>query len=145
MTPIRPVYSMHSGRVATVEYWPHNWWDYGCGTRGPRKGLTATGTTTGYRRHRRAGERACAMCARANRDATRRARTPVGRPTLSPGVQAAAAAATVAELVRMGRVGPADAALVETVLGLAEMCDANPWNPSMWGVYKRALAALQSD
>ena len=23
---------MRAGRVATVQYWPHKWWEYGCGT-----------------------------------------------------------------------------------------------------------------
>jgi len=45
MTPIRPVYSMHSGRVATVEYWPHNWWDYGCGTSTAGCGTCGIGVT----------------------------------------------------------------------------------------------------
>lgn len=27
-----PVYAMRGGRVAAVDYWPHNWWDYGCST-----------------------------------------------------------------------------------------------------------------
>lgn len=27
-----PVYAMRGGLVVTVQYWPHNWWDYGCGT-----------------------------------------------------------------------------------------------------------------
>ena len=27
-----PVYAMSGGRIAAVQYWPHNWWDYGCGT-----------------------------------------------------------------------------------------------------------------
>ena len=27
-----PVYAMRRGRIAAVQYWPHNWWDYGCGT-----------------------------------------------------------------------------------------------------------------
>ena len=27
-----PVYAMRGGRIAAVQYWPHNWWDYGCGT-----------------------------------------------------------------------------------------------------------------
>jgi len=56
----------------------------------------------------------------------------------------AAAAATIAELFRMGRLGPVDAARVETTLGLAELCDMNPWNPSLWSVYRRALAELQA-
>ena len=113
--------------------------------RGPRQGLPATGSTAGFQRHRRAGERPCALCRRANRDATRRARAPVGRPTLGPGEQAAAAAGTIAELMRMGRLGPVDAARIETVLGLAELCDVNPRNPALWGVYRRALAALQAE
>ena len=114
-------------------------------TRGPSEGLPATGTQAGYQRHRRAGEKPCALCSRANRDATRLARAPVGRPTLRPGEQAAAAAATIAELMRMGRLGPVDVARVETVLGLAELCDVNPRNPALWGVYRRALAALQAE
>lgn len=28
-----PVYAMRGGHVAAVEYWPHNRWDYGCGTK----------------------------------------------------------------------------------------------------------------
>ena len=27
-----PIYAMRAGRVAAVQYWPHNWWDYGCAT-----------------------------------------------------------------------------------------------------------------
>ncbi len=27
-----PIYAVRGGRVATIQYWPHNWWDYGCGT-----------------------------------------------------------------------------------------------------------------
>lgn len=27
-----PVYAMRGGLVVTVQHWPHNWWDYGCGT-----------------------------------------------------------------------------------------------------------------
>ncbi len=27
-----PIYAMRGGRIAAVQYWPHNWWDYGCGT-----------------------------------------------------------------------------------------------------------------
>jgi len=110
--------------------------------RGPGVGQPATGSQAGYQRHRRAGERPCALCRRANRDATRRARAPVGRPTLGPGEQAAAAAGTIAELMRMGRLGPVDAARIETVLGLAELCDVNPWNAPLWGVYRRSLQAL---
>ncbi|MGE3448815.1 MAG: peptidoglycan DD-metalloendopeptidase family protein [Microbacteriaceae bacterium] len=26
-----PVYAIRGGRVAAVQYWPHNWWDLGCG------------------------------------------------------------------------------------------------------------------
>lgn len=59
-------------------------------TRGPSEGLPATGTTAGFQRHRRAGERPCPLCSRANRDATRRARARVGSPPLGPGEQAAA-------------------------------------------------------
>jgi len=45
----------------------------------------------------------------------------------------------------MNRLGPVDVARVETVLGLAELCDVNPRNPALWGVYRRALAALQAE
>ena len=27
-----PIYAIRGGTVATVQYWPHNWWDRGCGT-----------------------------------------------------------------------------------------------------------------
>jgi hypothetical protein len=27
-----PIYAIRGGRVTTVQYWPHNWWDRGCGT-----------------------------------------------------------------------------------------------------------------
>ena len=27
-----PIYAIRGGRVTTVQYWPHNWWDKGCGT-----------------------------------------------------------------------------------------------------------------
>jgi len=27
-----PIHAVRGGRVATVQYWPHNWWDYGRGT-----------------------------------------------------------------------------------------------------------------
>lgn len=27
-----PIYAMRAGRVAAVQYWPHNWWDAGCST-----------------------------------------------------------------------------------------------------------------
>lgn len=27
-----PVYAVRGGSIAAVQYWPHNWWDYGCGT-----------------------------------------------------------------------------------------------------------------
>lgn len=27
-----PIYAVRGGRIAAVQYWPHNWWDYGCGT-----------------------------------------------------------------------------------------------------------------
>jgi len=49
---------------------------------------------------------------------------------------------TVVELYRMNRVGPADAARVETVLGLAEQVDNDPLNAAIWAVYRRALTAL---
>lgn len=26
-----PIYAIRSGRVVSTMYWPHNWWDYGCG------------------------------------------------------------------------------------------------------------------
>lgn|GEM_PF-4583071 len=52
--------------------------------------------------------------------------------------------ATIAELFRMNRLGPVDAARMETTLGLAELCDINPWNAPLWGVYRRALAELQA-
>ena len=26
-----PIYAIRGGRVVTVQYWPHNWWDAGCG------------------------------------------------------------------------------------------------------------------
>lgn len=26
-----PLYAVRGGRVVTVQYWPHNWWDAGCG------------------------------------------------------------------------------------------------------------------
>jgi Peptidase family M23/Transglycosylase-like domain len=29
-----PIYAMRGGTVTTVQYWPHNWWDMGCGTAG---------------------------------------------------------------------------------------------------------------
>jgi Peptidase family M23/Transglycosylase-like domain len=28
-----PIYAIRGGRVTGVMYWPHNWWDYGCGAR----------------------------------------------------------------------------------------------------------------
>jgi hypothetical protein len=27
-----PLYAVRGGRVSSVQHWPHNWWDYGCGT-----------------------------------------------------------------------------------------------------------------
>ncbi|MGH3682474.1 MAG: peptidoglycan DD-metalloendopeptidase family protein [Natronosporangium sp.] len=27
-----PIYAVRGGRAAAVQYWPYNWWDYGCGT-----------------------------------------------------------------------------------------------------------------
>jgi Peptidase family M23/Transglycosylase-like domain len=27
-----PIYAIRGGRVTTVQFWPHNWWDEGCGT-----------------------------------------------------------------------------------------------------------------
>jgi Peptidase family M23/Transglycosylase-like domain len=27
-----PIYAIRGGRVTTVQYWAHNWWDEGCGT-----------------------------------------------------------------------------------------------------------------
>ncbi len=101
-------------------------------TRGPRIGITATGTQAGYQRHRQAGEPACALCLRAARDATRRRRAPQGGPTLGPGEHAAAAAATIAEQVRTGRVGPVDAPQVATALELAELADSYPTNWRVW-------------
>jgi len=68
----------------------------------------------------------------------------VGRPPSAPGEQVAATVATIAELFRMNRLGPVDAARMETTLGLAELCDINPWNAPLWGVYRRALAELQA-
>ena len=29
-----PIYAVRGGTVTTVQYWPHNWWDQGCGTNG---------------------------------------------------------------------------------------------------------------
>ncbi len=26
-----PIYAIRRGRVVTVQYWPYNWWDHGCG------------------------------------------------------------------------------------------------------------------
>jgi murein DD-endopeptidase MepM/ murein hydrolase activator NlpD len=26
-----PIYAVRGGRVVSVQNWPHNWWDYGCG------------------------------------------------------------------------------------------------------------------
>jgi murein DD-endopeptidase MepM/ murein hydrolase activator NlpD len=26
-----PIYAIRGGRVVTVQYWPYNWWDHGCG------------------------------------------------------------------------------------------------------------------
>jgi hypothetical protein len=26
-----PIYAAHGGRVVSVQHWPHNWWEYGCG------------------------------------------------------------------------------------------------------------------
>jgi murein DD-endopeptidase MepM/ murein hydrolase activator NlpD len=26
-----PIYAIRGGRVSTVQYWPYNWWDEGCG------------------------------------------------------------------------------------------------------------------
>jgi hypothetical protein len=26
-----PIYAVRGGRVLTVQYWPYNWWDHGCG------------------------------------------------------------------------------------------------------------------
>jgi len=32
MLPVgTPLYALRGGRVVTVQYWPHNWWDIGCG------------------------------------------------------------------------------------------------------------------
>lgn len=31
MLPVgTPIYAVRAGRVVAVQYWPHNWWDYGC-------------------------------------------------------------------------------------------------------------------
>lgn len=27
-----PIYAVRGGTVASTQYWPHNWWDHGCGT-----------------------------------------------------------------------------------------------------------------
>jgi len=66
----------------------------------------------------------------------------VGSPPLGPGEQAAAAARTVAELRRQGRLEPVDAALVAAFLGLAEAVDANPWAAPLWRQYRDATEAL---
>ena len=29
-----PIYAVRGGTVTTVQYWPYNWWDAGCGTGG---------------------------------------------------------------------------------------------------------------
>jgi hypothetical protein len=35
MLPVgTPIYAVRGGTVTTVQYWPHNWWDAGCGTIG---------------------------------------------------------------------------------------------------------------
>jgi hypothetical protein len=32
MLPVgTPLYAVRGGTVTTVQYWPHNWWDFGCG------------------------------------------------------------------------------------------------------------------
>lgn len=110
-------------------------------TRGSRQGEPATGSMAGYRRHQRASEPPCPECRRARREARR---TPARSPATVPGyeLQVFAAVNTVVELYRMNRVGPADAARVETVLGLAEQVDNDPLNAAIWAVYRRALTAL---
>lgn len=40
-----PVYAMRAGQVASVEYWPYNWWDYGCGTNAAGCGTCGIGLT----------------------------------------------------------------------------------------------------
>lgn len=30
-----PIYAVRGGRVVSVQHWPHNWWDYGCGQGRP--------------------------------------------------------------------------------------------------------------
>ena len=35
MLPVgTPIYAVRGGTVTTVQYWPYNWWDAGCGTGG---------------------------------------------------------------------------------------------------------------
>jgi len=57
-------------------------------------------------------------------------------------LQVFAAVDTVVELIRMNRVGPADAARTQTVLGLAEQVDSDPLCAPLWAVYRGALKAL---
>lgn len=40
-----PVYAVRGGRIAAVQYWPHNWWDYGCGTNGAGCSTCGIGVT----------------------------------------------------------------------------------------------------
>ncbi len=56
-------------------------------------------------------------------------------PLPSSTVQADAAAVTVAAMREMGRLGPADTALVDAFLGLAEACDTKPLDAALWHQY----------
>jgi hypothetical protein len=40
-----PVYAVRGGTVTTVQYWPHNWWDSGCGTGAPGCATCGIGVT----------------------------------------------------------------------------------------------------
>lgn len=40
-----PVYAMRAGQVASIEYWPYNWWDYGCSTNASDCGTCGIGLT----------------------------------------------------------------------------------------------------
>lgn len=46
MLPIgTPLYAVRPGRVVTVQYWPHNWWDHGCTTNSTQCRTCGIGVT----------------------------------------------------------------------------------------------------
>jgi hypothetical protein len=46
MLPVgTPVYAVRGGVVATVQYWPHNWWDQGCTPTSPACATCGIGVT----------------------------------------------------------------------------------------------------